>query len=129
MMGAKDKMMLLKTGGASRSETDRERDGGCGRQLIRPRQMNKGPDCVEGMRRKRRWCLSRHQLLFQDRSQRRHSQQRHLQNPMGYHVVTPWPGVYGARDCKIQQVSIRGLTDVNGSILNALQNMVYHNSS
>ncbi|KAH3730414.1 hypothetical protein DPMN_056400, partial [Dreissena polymorpha] len=69
-----------KTDGASRSETDKERDGGCGRQLIRPRQRNKMPDVVEGMRRKRRRYQSRHQLLFLDQSLRRHSQQRHLQN-------------------------------------------------
>ncbi|KAH3702306.1 hypothetical protein DPMN_077319 [Dreissena polymorpha] len=47
-----------------------ERDGGCGRQLIRPRRRNKGPDGVEGMRRKRPRYQSRHQLLFLDHSQR-----------------------------------------------------------
>ncbi|KAH3730030.1 hypothetical protein DPMN_056008 [Dreissena polymorpha] len=61
-------------GGASRSETDRERGGGCERQLIRPRRRNKGQDGVEGMQRKRRRYQSRHQLLFLDHSQRRQPQ-------------------------------------------------------
>ncbi|KAH3726540.1 hypothetical protein DPMN_052407 [Dreissena polymorpha] len=72
--------------------------------------MDKGPDSVQGLRRKRRRYQRQHQTLFLGRNQRRHSQQRHMQSvvaqtiaplmvrlfisvvystqPMGYHVVT-----------------------------------------